>query len=435
MRAGRLVSLLLLLQTRGRMTAQALADELEVSVRTVYRDVEALGAAGVPIYADRGPAGGYRLLDGYRTRLTGLTGAEAGTLFLAGMPGAAAELGLGSLLAAAQLKLRAALPGDLARRADLVRDRFHLDAPGWFHGDEPVPHLATVAGAVWDARRLRVRYLRWKRPREVERELNPLGVVLKAGRWYLVAERDGRVTAYRVSNVLDSTVLDEPAERPPGFDLARHWREWTERYERSVYTGQATVRVSPAALRMMSFLFVPEMYRVAHACAGPPGPDGWRTTVVPIESLQHGHLQLLRFGAEVEVLAPAELRARIQASARALTELYAVPSGAGSVGVTSPPGSPGSLGSPADGTGGSGSSSPGGSVVDSVGGGVLGSPAVGVVTTSPGSASGDSLAGAGTAAAVVRDGSADGLADTCRSVGGSVQRAGGPEVCDSSPAP
>src|SRR4051794_31930932 len=214
MRAGRLVSLLLLLQTRGRMTARELADELEVSVRTVYRDVESLGSAGVPIYADRGPAGGYQLLDGYRTRLTGLTGDEAGTLFLAGMPGPAAELGLGSVLAAAELKLRASLPGELADRADRIRERFHLDAPGWFRNSEATPYLATVADAVWQGRMVAVRYRRWKVPREVSRTLSPLGVVLKAGRWYLVAGSGERVTAYRVVNILHAELLAEPATRP-----------------------------------------------------------------------------------------------------------------------------------------------------------------------------------------------------------------------------
>jgi predicted DNA-binding transcriptional regulator YafY len=322
MRAGRLVSLLLLLQTRGRLTARELADELEVSVRTVYRDVESLGSAGVPIYADRGPAGGYQLLDGYRTRLTGMTGDEAGTLFLAGMPGPAAELGLGSVLAAAQLKLRASLPGELAERADRVRERFHLDAPGWFRGDEPTPHLSTVADAVWRGRLLQVRYRRWKAPREVTRTLHPLGVVLKAGRWYLVATARERVTAYRVSNILEAEALDVPAERPAGFDLAAFWREWAERYERSVYTSTATVRMTESALRMMAFVFPPEMSRTARELAGPPDEDGWLTTTVPIESIKQGHIELLKLGDEAEVLAPGELRERFAGTARGLAATY-----------------------------------------------------------------------------------------------------------------
>ena len=322
MRAGRLVSLLLLLQTRGRMTAQALADELEVSVRTVYRDVESLGAAGVPIYADRGPAGGYQLLDGYRTRLTGLTSDEAGTLFLAGVPGPAAELGLGSVLAAAELKLRASLPGELADRADRVRERFHLDAPGWFRGDEPTPHLSTVAEAVWGSRQLEIRYRRWKAPREVTRRLDPLGVVLKAGRWYLVAGSGTRTTAYRVSNILEAEVLDTPAARPADFDLARYWQEWTQRYESSVYTATAMVRMTAAALQRMAYVFPPEMSRVARESAGPPDAAGWLVTTVPIESLQHGHIELLKLGAEAEVLAPVELRERFAATARDLATTY-----------------------------------------------------------------------------------------------------------------
>ena len=322
MRADRLLSLLLLLQTRGRMTAQELAGELEVSVRTVYRDVEALGAAGVPIYADRGPAGGYQLLDGYRTRLTGLTSDEAGTLFLAGVPGPAAELGLGALLAAAELKLRASLPGELAERADRVRERFHLDAPGWFRGDEPTPYLSTVADAVWGGRMLAVRYRRWKAPREVSRTLHPLGVVLKAGRWYLVAAAAERTTAYRVANILDAEVLDRPAERPAGFDLAAYWREWTRRYESSVYTATATVRVTVAALEFMAYVFPPEMSRTARAEAGPPDGDGRVVTRVPIESVRHGHVELLKLGAEAEVLEPPELRAMFAQTVRGLAAVY-----------------------------------------------------------------------------------------------------------------
>ncbi|MCO8272744.1 WYL domain-containing protein [Actinoplanes sp. TRM 88003] len=325
MRADRLLSLLLLLQTRGRMTAQGLADELEVSVRTVYRDIESLGAAGVPVYADRGPAGGYQLLDGYRTRLTGLTTDEAGTIFLAGMPGPATELGLGSVLAAAQLKLRASLPGELADRADRVRERFHLDAPGWFRADEPVPYLSTVADAVWSGRRIEVRYRRWKAPREVTRTLHPLGVVLKAGRWYLVAATETRTTAYRVANILDAELLDETAERPEGFELAAFWAEWTERYEQSVYTASATVRMTVAALDRMAFIFPPEMSRVARAEAGEPDETGHLITRVPIESVRHGHIELLKLGAEAEVLEPPELRAVFTETARAMAATYNTP--------------------------------------------------------------------------------------------------------------
>jgi predicted DNA-binding transcriptional regulator YafY len=322
MRAGRLLSLLLLLQTRGRMTAQALADELEVSVRTVYRDVESLGSAGVPVYADRGPAGGYQLLDGYRTRLNGLTTDEAETLFLAGMPGPAAELGLGSVLAAAELKLRAALPADLAARTGRVRERFHLDAPGWFRASEPTPHLATVADAVWNGRRLEVRYRRWKAPREVSRTLDPLGVVLKAGRWYLVARSGERVTAYRVSNILDAQAVEGDVTRPGDFDLATFWRDWTDRYESSVYRDEASVRLTAGALEMMPFVFPPEMSRVARARASEPDADGWLHTVVPIESVKHGHIELLKLGADAEILGPPELRARFAETARGLAATY-----------------------------------------------------------------------------------------------------------------
>ena len=320
MRASRLVSILLLLQTRGRLTARELADELGVSVRTVYRDVESLGAAGVPLYADRGPAGGYQLLDGYRTRLTGLTAGEAESLFLAGLPGPAAELGLGTMLAAAQLKLLAALPPELRSRAGRIRERFHLDAPGWFSdGDQPL-HLAAVADAVWEQRAVRVRYRRWGG--EVARTLEPLGLVLKGGNWYLVACAAGQARTYRVSRILELETLDERFERPEGFDLADYWQAWSRRFETDVYRGEAIVRLSPRALARLPHFFHPVAARAAHESASPPDRDGWTQVVLPIESIEHALADLLRLGADAEVLAPPELRERMAETAAALAEIY-----------------------------------------------------------------------------------------------------------------
>src|SRR5580693_5906206 len=223
MRASRLVSMLLLLQTRGRLTAQQLADELEVSVRTIYRDAEALNAAGVPVYGDAGPAGGYQLLAGYRTRLTGLTAAEAEALVLAGLPQAAGELGLGTVLAAAQLKLQAALPAELRERSARIQERFLLDAPGWYHDGDSSPHLDAIADAVWNQQRIEVRYRRWAAPTDVTRILEPHGIVLKGGKWYVVARCDGTLRTYRISQVLSLTTLAEQFERAPGFSLPGYW--------------------------------------------------------------------------------------------------------------------------------------------------------------------------------------------------------------------
>ncbi|WP_433172296.1 helix-turn-helix transcriptional regulator [Actinoallomurus sp. CA-150999] len=322
MRASRLVSLLLLLQSRGRMTAQELADELEVSLRTIYRDVESLSAAGVPVYADRGPAGGYRLLDGYRTRLTGLTTEEAESLFLTGLPGPAAELGLGTVLAAAELKLMAALPPQLAERAARIRERFHLDAPGWFHGAEPTPYLNTVADAVWKQRRLHMRYRRWKTPTDITRTVEPLGLVLKAGSWYLIGRSDGGERTYRVDRILGLQMLEEEFERPEDFDLTEFWRSYLERFRSGMFTGEAVVRFSPDGMRAIRHLLTPEVIRAAQRNAGPPDEDGWVRTVIPIESVRHAHTDLLKFGADAEVLEPPELRDRIIGSARAILARY-----------------------------------------------------------------------------------------------------------------
>jgi predicted DNA-binding transcriptional regulator YafY len=289
-RATRLVSLLLLLQTRGQLTAADLADRLEVSVRTVHRDVESLAAAGVPVEAVRGPAGGYRLAGGYRTRLTGLTGDEAEALFAAGLTGPVAELGLGGELAAARLKLLAALPSELQERATRAQRLFHLDARGWFRAEDSVPHLPALAAAVWRGCRLRIRYR--ERGSVVQRTIDPLGLVLKAGAWYLVAHRVAGMRVYRVSRVVSVRPLEETCERPAGFDLPAYWNEWSRSFEENLPRVEVTVR----------------------------GARGERVMV--FESLDRARRDLLRYGADLEVIEPVELRERIAATARGVAELY-----------------------------------------------------------------------------------------------------------------
>lgn len=323
MRASRLVTILLLLQTRGRMTATELAEELEVSVRTVYRDVESLSTAGVPIYADRGPAGGYQLIEGYRTRLTGMTSEEAESLFLTGMPGPAAELGLGTVLAAAELKLLAALPPELRSRASRIRERFHLDAPGWFRGGDRTPHLAAVADAVWRQRRLRVRYRRWDNS-DATRELEPLGLVLKAGRWYVAATSAGQQLTYRVARILELEMLAETFDRPENFDLAAFWDSATRHVQETLYRNEAVIRLSPRGLQMI-FLCGEVVAEAARRTAGDPDADGWVEAVIPMETVEHGTRSLLQLGGDAEVLAPQELRDSIAETVRALSVTYVNP--------------------------------------------------------------------------------------------------------------
>jgi predicted DNA-binding transcriptional regulator YafY len=321
-RASRLVSLLLLLQTRGRMTAQELAERLEVSVRTIYRDVESLHSAGIPLYGDAGPKGGYQLLDGYRTRLTGLTTDEAESLFLAGLPGPAAELGLGAVVTAAQLKLMAALPVELRDRAGRIQERFHLDAPTWYRDPEPVTHLPAVADAVWNERVLQVRYRRWKAPQEVERRLEPYGLVVKAGRWYLVAKAQEHVRTYRVSQILELHPLPERFTRPGGFDLAAYWQVHLAEFEERLRWGEAVIRLSPEGMRLLANLMTPGVVSAAEESAQPPDGEGWTQVTVPIESIEHATSEILRLRAEAEVVAPAELRASVADAAEELVHLY-----------------------------------------------------------------------------------------------------------------
>lgn len=310
----------MLLQTRGRMSGHELAAEVDVSLATIYRDIDQLSAAGVPVYAERGRAGGFQLQDGWRTRLTGLTAAEAQALFMAGLPGPAAELGLGEVMAAAQLKLVAALPAQWQGDARRMSSRFHLDPVGWFQNAPAQPdHLPAVAAAVWNEQRLRIRYESWNGVSE--REIEPLGFVLKGGVWYVVAGGAGKARTYRLSSIRDLVVLEERFVRPSDFDLARYWSASTQSFEAAVYRETALVRVSPEGLRRLYRLGAAVQEAAAHS-AQVTDADGWTRLAIPIESVDQASAELLKLGAEVEVLEPGTLRERLSEIARRFAALY-----------------------------------------------------------------------------------------------------------------
>lgn len=312
MRASRLLSILILLQLRRRLTAADLAAEFEVSERTIYRDIDALSAAGVPVYGDRGPGGGFQLVDGYRTQLTGLSAGEAEAATMIGLPGPAAELGLGAATEAARRKLLAAMPGSGGARADRMAARFHLDAVDWYRGGDALPHLPKIARAVLDQHVLTMRYESWQSVRDWTVE--PLGLILKAGIWYLAARGAGKVRIFRVSNIERLAALDATFDRPADFDLAAWWRSEQARFETELFATTASIRASAEGCKRLAA----QSPRGAEAVAGAGAPDasGWRPMTMMVEDSEHGARDMLALGAEVEVASPDSFRRRIAALAR-----------------------------------------------------------------------------------------------------------------------
>jgi predicted DNA-binding transcriptional regulator YafY len=301
------------------MTAAELAETLEVSQRTIYRDIEALSAAGVPVYSEPGRNGGCQLIDGYRTRLTGLTAKEAQALFAAGVTGPIGQLGLGTVLGAAQLKLLAALPKDLADSAASAQQRFHFDAPGWYRLERNEPHLASLATAVWDDRRVVVRYHHPGAAEPAARNLEPHGLVSKAGVWYLVARRDGELRTYRVSRVKEVELLDEHFERMADFDLVAYWGAAVASFESVTPAVEVNVIATARGLDALRRLTRPYGQAVDFTEVA----DGRHECVAAFDSIDEAYFELLRVGHEVEVVAPEPLRTRLAETARAMTAIYA----------------------------------------------------------------------------------------------------------------
>ncbi len=356
MRASRLLSILIHLQARGRATARELADEFAVTLRTIYRDIDELSASGVPVVAERGPGGGYRLIDGYQTRLTGLTASEAETLLLAGLPGPAADLGLGDALGAARAKLLASLSPEASENASRIGGRFHLDASDWFRKASPPPCLGQVAQAVWQQRRIAIDYESWTSIGG--RVVDPLGLVLKAGAWYLVArnsdasarqvpgaERTPREMArkpaqsgngksgrpgpptgsateartFKIARIRELRTLDESFDYPRDFSLAQHWTASLQRFQTALERSDATLRIAERAMDWLDHLGA-DVAAIARQAV--PSDDGWRVCAVPMEKPEVAAWQLLGFGDSVEVLAPPALREAVVGIARRILVMY-----------------------------------------------------------------------------------------------------------------
>lgn len=325
MRASRLLSILILLQLRTRLTAEALAQEFGVSVRTIYRDIDELSAAGVPVYGERGAGGGFQLLEGWQTRLTGLLPDEAESLVLIGLPGPASQLGLGAPAQRLRHKLMAALPHDNASLAGRLQDRFHVDPVDWYRAPEAATHLPALARAVLDQRCLSVRYESWKGVSE--RELQPLGLVLKGGSWYVVAQTAGRAAAriatYRVASMQAVRVLDQGFARPRRFDLAQHWASAVQAFESGLRPLTAQLRASAVGRWRLARLGHYAERAVTEA--GQPDAEGWAAFALPFETTQQAALLLLSLGPEIEVLSPADLRAEVASLAKAVVRLHRAP--------------------------------------------------------------------------------------------------------------
>lgn len=314
MRADRLLRLALVLQARGRTTAAVLAAELEVSVRTIYRDLEALSVAGIPVYTEAGPGGGCQLIEGYRTPLTGLTTDEAAALLILGVPAPLRDLGLEARLQSAHGRVRAAsgLP---------IHDvTVHLDMPRWFHAREHTAHLPAIAANIETRRRLDLQYDGASGGSRHHR-VDPIGIVNKAGVWYLVTRIAQRFIVFRIARIRSLTTLDETFDRPSDFDLAAYWDAWSAEFEASRPRAEVALRASPDAIAALPEIFG-DAVQTALAAAGDPDRHGWRSLTLTFESEGAAVYRLAGFGGLIEVTSPDSIRARLLETATLTVALY-----------------------------------------------------------------------------------------------------------------
>jgi predicted DNA-binding transcriptional regulator YafY len=320
MRAGRLLSIVLLLQTHQRLTSRELAVRLEVSERTIHRDMEALSGAGIPVFAERGISGGWSLLGEYRTNLTGLSDAEAQALFVTRPAKLLADLRLDKASEAALLKVLAALPATYRHGVERMRERIHVDVAGWSQHEEAAPLLPLLQSAVWLGRRLRFTYDRGPECATSERVVDPLGLVAKGSVWYLVAAVEGEPRTYRVSRITSAELLDDSSTRPGDFDLAAYWERSATAFKANLPNFTATFRVAPAIFPRLRL--AGRFARVGEASTTTDA-KGWITVSVSFDVEEIACEWALGFGSQIEVLAPESLRDKVVAAAKQVVDTYA----------------------------------------------------------------------------------------------------------------
>lgn len=321
MRADRLLSIVLLLQAHGQLTSRTLAQRLEVSERTIHRDMEALSVSGIPVVAERGSSGGWSLLGEYRTNLTGLNEAEIQSLFVTQPPKLLADLRLQKASEGALLKLLAALPAMYRHGAEQARRRIHIDTAGWSRQEESVPLLPVLQEAIWSERKLRFTYQRGPGCDDVEREVDPLGLVAKGSAWYLVAGVAGDVRSYRISRVSGAEVLDQPCTVPPGFDLAAFWEQSTIAFKSALPNYLARFRVAPEVFPRLRF--AGRFARVGEVVER--DLHGWYVVPVGFDVEEIACEYALSFGPNLEVLEPRSLREKVIAAAQQVLKFYLEP--------------------------------------------------------------------------------------------------------------
>jgi predicted DNA-binding transcriptional regulator YafY len=319
MRADRLLSILMLLETRGKMTARQLAAELEVSERTIYRDVTALSSSGIPVYTEDGPGGGISLVEDYKTDLTGLNADEVRALAMLNIPEPLVKLGVARDLKAAMLKLSASLP--TVSRADetRTRQRIHLDASWWFEHEEPIPHLQTIQQALFQQKKLHLTWRDFKT--NVEQTLAPFGLVAKSNTWYLVAGGADHIRVLRVSKILEAQMLEETFEYPEDFHLPTFWKNWCEDFKKKQFVFSATVKISPELMEQLPRFFGEHTASILTQ-AGAPDQSGRVTLTLPFDSFESARARLLSWGSAVEALEPLSLRMSVLDFAQQIIKIH-----------------------------------------------------------------------------------------------------------------